>query len=213
LESYDLPFDSDISDVQNGAVEWWQQLGKDFQARREQKGWTQLELADRATALRGTAETKQLSTDTVHRVEYGKNPTVNTIEELARALGVRITIAVSPLDDVCDADHDPAAALERAHPVLTSEPPGIVTPARADAVLLPPITANPRHGEETLASARDEIERILADLTAVAEKLPRRQTAVDRRGGSRGAPGHRRPREPSDRQAAKKKRPRKRPPR
>lgn len=67
----------------------------------------------------------------------------------------------------------------------------------------PPQSAE-RYGEEDLAPARSAIERIIDELVAVAERLPRGQAAMDRRSGSGSAPRPRRRRKPSHRKDQKK---------
>lgn len=66
------------------------------------------------------------------------------------------------------------------------------------------------HVEPNLASARTALEKILADLAAVAEQLPRGQAAMARGGGAGGASRDRRRRQSHDRKTSKKT-PRRRP--
>lgn len=181
-------------------------VGENVIRLRELRGWSQGNLAERLGLTQPSMWKIEKGTPNWRKVELA------TLFKLAAALECSIEDLVVGLDTSYDelraGDHDPAAARVRAHPVLHEERADASTPAGADVVLLPSVTSQQRHGEETLASARDEIERILADLTAVAKKLPRRQATVDRRSGSGSAPRPRRPRGPSDRKASKKRPPR-----
>lgn len=70
-----------------------------------------------------------------------------------------------------------------------------------DRVLL---THDVSHADPNLADARTSLEKILADLAAVAERLPRGQTAVARGGGTGSPARDRQRRQSHDRKTAKK---------
>lgn len=118
-----------------------------------------------------------------------------------KTISARASADNTPSDEHRATDDDSAEARTR----TPSAHGPIRQPDRTDAFLLDS-TAHQQSpdSDANMAPTRSEFERILADLHAFAERLPRGQAAVDRRSGSGSAPRPRRRRRPSHRKNQKK---------
>lgn len=169
------------------------ELGDLFRELRTQRGWTMRQAALLSRERGYVALTRQI----LFRLERGqiKNPEPEVLKALAllyempyevlagqfvaRRYGLPISNTEAHTDESTTRSHKTEHAAAHGQPASLVVLQDQHLHARAEPVS--PYDAS------LLAETRAEIERILADLTAVAKRLPRRQTAVARSRGSGSA--------------------------
>lgn len=141
----------------------------------------------------------------VAKLEQGTNPELRTLLKVAKALAASIEDLIVGVDEDYDRSVTRDAKTGTAHPSRTGQP------ERADAAaqaLLSGRVSPTIYESAHLAETRDAIERVAAtvtaDLTAIAERLPRGQATVARRPPSGDAPRAQSNRRPPHRPSGKK---------
>lgn len=161
---------------------WRKRLGRELRARRLELGWSQKELADKASPHRATAMDKRISTDTIHRAEHGDNITTGILNALATALDVQVRVRLRTPDKNGSStdESEPAgfAGKKIPEPITAAQP-----------LLAHPPTLS--HGKKVdPANPLDRIATAGAQITAAAEelRLTWQPIAMDSRGGSELSP-------------------------
>jgi transcriptional regulator with XRE-family HTH domain len=165
--------------MQNTDVEyddWRKKLGREVRDCRRRLGWDQITLAKRATPIMYPQEDREISTETISRVENGGSTKTDMLNALAVALDVQVRVKLVP--------NKPEGDTPKASPPVDAPTPERSIPEEVRSLLsdIPPPAGVVSHAEVESSDPASRLARIGAELLSVIEALEARRQAPMARG-------------------------------